>query len=283
MKTNNAHTIIKTAHAIGRVESTDRAERRIATRLLIVLAVVLLAPGLAFGQDANEVIQTADDQMMGDRFYSLSEIKTFRNDRARTSISFETYSMTIDGEIHSLSVYLAPPIMKGNAYLITGDNVWARFGMTGRVREMGKDVLTESADGTDFGFYDLGETSGGLSSLYEARMLEKRVRSEGTSCYKLELIPDTDEDVPYDRLVAFIARDDPRYVRIEYYRDGTILKNMVFLKYQRIDGRLYPFAYVMYSDIRNSRTEVFTEEVEFGSDKVEQDMFTVDYLKNMER
>lgn len=55
----------------------------------------------------------------------------------------------------------------------------------------------------------------------------------------------------------------------------------VILPGPKVGTREYPFAYTMYSDVRNSKTEVRTVEVQFGSLAVTADMFTVDYLQAM--
>lgn len=255
--------------------------RLIAAGCLLAVLIVGLAP--IFASDGESIVREADRQLMGDRYYGKSEIRTYKNGIAGMSITFETYSMHIAGELRSLSVYLAPAIMKGTAYLVAERTVWARFGLTGRVREMGKDALSDSADGTDFGYYDLGETSGGLAALYTARTLSQRVRSEGQWCFEVELTPKVGEKISYDRVVAFIANDSPRYIRIDYYRDGALLKHLTFDEYKRVGFREYPFAYTMFSDTHNSRTEVRTVEVKFDSPDVTADMFTVDYLRSMSR
>ena len=102
-------------------------------------------------------------------------------------------------------------------------------------------------------------------------------------CTEVELVPKDDETISYDRILAYIANDSPRYIRIDYYRDGAILKHLIFDEYKRIGSRFYPFAYTMYSDVQNSRTEVRTVEVKFDSPDVTGDMFTVDYLNALKQ
>ncbi len=228
--------------------------------------------------DGETILREADAQLSGDRYYNKSEIRTYKNGIAGIAMTFETYSMQVDGELRTLSVYTAPAIMKGNAYLVAGGILWARFGLTKRVREMSVDTMSDSADGTDFGYDDLGETSGGLSGLYNSRIIDERVKIEGQRCTEIELMPKDAKKTPYEKVVAYIADNSPRYIRVDYYRNGALLKHLIFDEYKTVGRREYPFTYTMYSDIRNSRTEVRTLEVEFGSSKVAPDMFTVEYL-----
>ena len=113
--------------------------------------------------------------------------------------------------------------------------------------------------GSDFSYYDMGDSGRGIAGDYEARLEDKNASFEGSRCYKIALIPKAGKDVPYEKLTAYISQED----------------------YRRLQDRDYPFRYVMESHVKPTSTEVVTISLEFDSPRVEAGLFTVPYLEQI--
>jgi hypothetical protein len=255
------------------------------TRKPPVLAALLLAAlipaGPAAAEEAAEIVVRADAPFLGSRIYAISTMTITRAGKARPAMELESYSMTAEGRDLSLTVYRAPAKMKGTAYLMIDDDLWVRFASTGRTRKLSSSARKNAAGGSDFSYYDMGDSGHGMAEDYEARLEDDRADVNGIRCYRIVLIPKAGKEIPYEKLTAYISRENHRYLRIDYTQDGAEIKSLVFSDYRRVDGRDYPFRYVMESRVKPSSTEVVTTLVEFDSPRVDEGLFTVPYLEQI--
>ena len=246
----------------------------------LVLSVCLIA-GLCLAlpaQEASEIIRRADDLMTGDRVYSESEMTVFRSGSPGPTMSVLSYTLTAGGEDRSLTVYKGPARMKGTAYLTIGDDLWVRFGSTGRTRKLSSSAKKNSAGGTDFSYSDMGESSQGLSAKYTVAMSDDSAEIDGMACYEITLRPKPGTEGTYERLAAFIGKDDYRYLTVRYFEAGANIKTLVFSDYENYGGKRYPRKMVMESHTKASRTEVVTTRIEFESPRVKDSFFNTTYL-----
>lgn len=251
-------------------------------RLTLSAALAVLAITVAAAADVSVVLDRAERAFSQTSVYSEGDMISYAGDRQRRSYTTESYMLTSGGVTRSLTVFTAPERMRGTAYLSVGDDLWVRFGSTGRVRKLGSSSRRDSAGGTDFSYADMGEGSGGISAAYTATILDERAQYEGEQCYEVELIPREGTDSPYDKLVAYITTRDYRYVAVEYYEDGAHSKTLTLSDYRTVDGVDYPFTVTMRNLARDTHTDIITRAVEFNSDRVTEEMFTPEYLEQME-
>ena len=132
-------------------------------RFLLLCMFLALCGGTVFSVDVGDVIRRAEEPFTLDRVFSVSEMSTYRGDSLDRTMELESYTLTSDGVTKSLVVYTDPIRMRGTAYLTIGNDLWVRFGSTGRVRKLSSSAKTGSAGGSDFSYEDLGEDSGGIS------------------------------------------------------------------------------------------------------------------------
>ena len=247
-------------------------------RTVVIIAVSLFCTSILAADSAREIIDRADEPFRGTKIYSLSEMTVYRSGEARPTLEIEGYSMREDGEELSLSVYLGPARMKGTAYLMIENDLWVRFASTGRVRKLSSSAKKNSAGGTDFSYYDMADSGQGFAEDYTMELDGQDENVQGHRCYRVTLVPEPDSDIPYEKVVCYITREDYRYLQLEYYEDGAHIKTLRFSDYRDVDGRSYPFRYEMESRTQPSRTEVVVKTVKFDSPKVEKSMFSVPYL-----
>jgi outer membrane lipoprotein-sorting protein len=249
-------------------------------RLTGILLVLMIAPA-AFTVDVDAILTEADQAFTQGSIYSTSDMIVSSNGRVRQTMSMESYSLVTGDDTQSLMIFTEPRRMRGTAYLTVDGEIWVRFGSTGRVRKLRAASMRDSAAGSDFSYADMGEGSAGVSANYNARLIEENERYVGTPCYQVELLP-TSDDPPYEKLVACIAHSDNQYRAIGYYEDGALTKTMTLSDYRTVDGVDYPYLVRMQNHAANSQTDIVTHQIFFEDPRVNEGVFTVEYLEAME-
>ena len=249
--------------------------------ILILLSLVLLEPVLG-ADSVREIMDRADKPFLGTQIYTRSEMTVHRSGQARPTLEMESYSMRDGDRELSLSLYLGPARMKGTAYLMIDDDLWVRFASTGRIRKLSSSAKKHSAGGTDFSYYDMADSGQGFTEEYSLQLDDEQAAVDGQRCYRIVLLPEADSDIPYDKVLCYVGREDYRYLQLEYYEDGAHIKTLRFSDYRDVNGRSYPFRYEMESHTHSSRTEVVVKAVEFDSSRVGLEMFSVPYLRRIQ-
>lgn len=250
-------------------------------RTTILILAAVLCNSILTAESARAIVDKADEPFRGTRIYSLSEMTVYRSGEARPTLEIEGYSMREEGKELSLSLYLGPARMKGTAYLMIENDLWVRFASTGRIRKLSSSAKKNSAGGTDFSYYDMADSGQGFGEDYTLKLESENEKIQGQRCYQIALVPEPGSDIPYEKVVCIITREDYRYLELEYYEDGAHIKTLSFSDYRNVNGRNYPFRYEMVSHTQPSRTEVIVKTVEFDSPKVELSMFCVPYLRKI--
>ncbi|MCD6396529.1 MAG: outer membrane lipoprotein-sorting protein [Spirochaetaceae bacterium] len=247
--------------------------------VLCVLLVTVFSLGFLAAQTAQEIVDKADTAFQGNRVYSTSTMTVFKSGKAQPVQKMESYTMEKDGKSYSLSIYTAPRRMKGTANLMIEDDLWVRFGSTGRTRKLSSSAKKNSAGGTDFSYADMGDSGQGLSEKYKP-ILDGEEKVEGQLCYKI-ILKTKEADAPYEKMVVFITKDNYRYIKIDYFESNANIKTMTFYDYRNVDGTDYPFRYIMENHTKPSRTEVDVDIFEIDSTKVKDRLFTTGYLESI--
>ena len=253
---------------------TDRSHAAAVSAVAFLLAIAAATAG---AQTADEVLAQADRIFTLDRVWSRSVMEITRSGRTQAPQEIESYSLTNGDTAMALSVFTSPARVRGTAYLMIGDDLWVRFASTGRVRKLSSSARRNSAAGSDFSYNDMGEGSSSFTDGYDA-VLDGRATVSGHECWRVVLTPQRSNRDGYERLVAYVTTDDPRYLRIEYFDSGARIKTMDLDDFRDVAGIRYPHRISMTSHERDSVTVITTEEIEFDSDRVREEMFAVSYL-----
>jgi hypothetical protein len=250
-------------------------------RSVLIIAVLSVLSNTLPAEDAESIVWKADDLLISPRTYSESEITVYRSDKPRPTMRVETYDMRRADTGHSLTIYTAPAKMRGTAYLTIGDDLWVRFGSTGRVRKLSSSAKKNSAGGTDFSYSDMGESGQGVATKYIAKMGNSNAMCSGSSCWEIHLFPKPNTEGTYEKLVAFIAKENFHYLKIDYYEAGANIKTLFLEDYRAAGEKAYPYRVTMESHVKPSRTEVITTAIQFDSAKVQDSYFTTSYLQRI--
>ncbi len=249
-------------------------------RKSLIIMVVFLVPLALWAQSGDELLRSADDIFDIDQLYQKSTLTVTRNGRTQPVQTMESYYQEVSGESRSLAVFLAPARVKGTAYLTLDNDLWVRFGSTGRIRKLSSSAKKNSAAGSDFTYIDMGEGNDGYSAKYMAESGGTET-IDGMTCRRLVLTPRPGAEDVYEKIVAFIHQDSLRYISLELWEDGAHIKTMDFEDYRTIDGLDYPYIIRMTSRTRDSETVIETEILELNSARVQTNMFSQSYLRNI--
>ncbi len=247
--------------------------------LFSILLFAVFTAVLLSAQTAQEIVNKADAAFQADRVYSTSRMTVYKSGEAQSVQEMESYTMEKDGKSYSLSIYTAPRRMKGTANLMIEDDLWVRFGSTGRTRKLSSSAKKNSAGGSDFSYADMGDSGQGLSVKYNLQLLGEET-VEGEKCYKIEFTG-KDSDAPYEKMLVYITKDTYRYIKIDYFESNANIKTMTFYDYKTVNGTDYPFRYIMENHTKPSRTEVEVGAFEIDSSKVKDRLFTTGYLESI--
>ena len=247
--------------------------------LLGILLLTVFSLGFLAAQTAQEIVNKADAAFQADRVYSTSRMTVYKSGEAQPVQEMESYTMEKGGKTYSLSIYTAPRRMKGTANLMIEDDLWVRFGSTGRTRKLSSSAKKNSAGGTDFSYADMGDGGQGLSEKYIPRLAGEET-IEGEQCFEIELLAQN-SDTPYEKMVVFITKDNYRYIKIDYFESNANVKSMTFYDYKTVNGTDYPFRYIMENHTKPSKTEVVVDIFEIDSSRVKDRFFTTGYLESI--
>jgi hypothetical protein len=249
--------------------------------VFILMFIMTTGVTLFCETDIAAIVRRADSLLRTEKVYSVSEMTVYRAGKPEPTMKVEGYALTRDTVVSSLTIYMAPAKMKGTAYLMIGDDIWIRFGNTGRIRKLSSSAKKNSAGGTDFSYNDMNENSNGLSEKYAIRLLEERVKADNEDCYKVQFTALPGTDAPYEKLIVYITREDARYVEVEYFENNAHIKTLTLSDWRETGGRLYPYLVTMESHTRPTYTEYRIVSIEFDSQLVKEHFFTQTYLKQI--
>jgi outer membrane lipoprotein-sorting protein len=247
--------------------------------ILSLFLLTVLALGFLVAQTAQDIVDKADAAFQGDRVYSTSRMTIYKAGEAQPMQEIESYTMEKGGKTYSLSIYIAPRRMKGTANLMIEDDLWVRFGSTGRTRKLSSSAKKNSAGGSDFSYADMGDGGQGLSEKYTPRLTGEET-VEGEQCFKIELLAQN-SDAPYEKMIVYITKDKYRYISIDYFESNANIKTMTFYDYKTVNGTDYPFRYIMENHTKPSVTEVEVDIFEINSSRVQDRFFTTGYLESI--
>ena len=192
--------------------------RQITQIVVLCLLILFVIPGIiqAQGLDAETILKKTDEVEGYDSSFSeMQQVITTSSGQKRT-LAIRGWAVN-NGE-KQLSEYLSPADIKGQKILMTedGDNIWMFNPETRRTRKLGSHMKKKKVMGSDFTYED--QAGGKLIEKYTGVVLNEE-EQEGVECYVMELTP-TPKGPSYDKVIAWIGKDDFVTRRIDFYQNG---------------------------------------------------------------
>ncbi|MBN2535589.1 MAG: outer membrane lipoprotein-sorting protein [Spirochaetales bacterium] len=210
------------------------------------------------GETAFSIIKKAEEKNKSET--SKTEISMLIYPDMDMKDDFRTYRVLAysKGEDNSYMEFLSPRSIKGLRILSRGDDKWAYFASTGRVRKIAGKSRKESVQGVggDFSYEDLGGNN--FTEKYDFSIVKS---DAGT--WTLEGLPG-EKDSIYSKILVIISKESYLMSKIEYYteEDGHY-KDLIMGEVRKMDGREVCTKMAMINHVKRSMTVVITHAVRY--------------------
>ena len=191
-------------------------------RAITVLAVLsfMVLPGFTQAQDALEIIKKVDQKMRGNYSYQEMEMKIVRPDWER-AVTMKSWSK---GTAYALILITSPAKEKGQVFLKRDTEMWNWVPSIERMIKIPPSMMMQSWMGSDFTNDDLVRESSIVIDYEHNYMGEEDIN--GTTCWKLELIPKPEAPVVWGKIIAWIDKEYNQ-LKVEYYDEDEYLVNIM--------------------------------------------------------
>ena len=239
---------------------------------IILSATMLLSVSLA-AQDPKEIMREVEQNMRGDASYNEMSMKIERP-RYTREISMRSWAL---GDDYSLVYVTAPARDEGTAFLKRGNEIWNYQPNIDRTVKMPPSMMSQSWMGSDFTNDDLVNASS-LVDDYTHELLGEE-ETDGHLCYVIELTPNPDNPVVYEKSIHYISKEHVLPVRSENYDERDNLVNTIYFReFSTMGGRTIPaIMEVVPAGKDNQRTVITTHKADYDID-ISEDFFSTQNL-----
>ncbi len=228
---------------------------------LILISIVILA-GSAAAQDAAPILRLSDQaEGYASSYSQMRQIITTSSGQERTLV---IKGWAVDNGEHQLAEYLAPADIRGQKILMRdeGDNIWMLNPETKRTRKLGSHMKKKKVMGSDFTYED---QSGGKNSKKFKGRVTGNEEMGGSACHVLELIP-TPDGPSYEKVVAWVGKDDHITRRVDFYQNGKPFKRLISEDIRSVGNKQVPHKITMLNLEDGTQTVNIIDEISFDVD-----------------
>jgi len=211
---------------------------------------------------AGQILHTIDDIMIPENS-KMTVVQTIETSGGGTR-NFTYVGYSTDSNEKSIIRYEKPIRVKDQAWLMlnNGDDIWAYFPRTRRIRKLASHARKNKLMGSDFTFEDIGS-----GTRYEDEYTPKRLPDKklgDIDCKVIELTPKPDKDPSYKKLICYVRPGDLYPIRIDYYEKVDQLTKILNLDDIRdIEGRPTSMHMVMHNQEDGSQTSMTIKKVTY--------------------
>ncbi|MGB3340059.1 MAG: outer membrane lipoprotein-sorting protein [bacterium] len=263
-----------TEHYLIRVPGCQRIRGAELISPIIRLAIVLHALcSLLFALSGEEVIKKVDENtVVGSISYSAKMVISFGG-----KIREKEFKGFVQGEERAYMEFTAPARDKGTRFLKINDEMWIYIPSVEKATKIAGHMLRQSMMGSDFSYDDVVENEK-LLELYEVELVGSDSVNDRKT-YKLQLTAKVDE-VNYFFRTVWVDKETYIPVKTELYaKSGKLMKEVMVVDFQKIDGYNYPTRIIMVNKLRkDTYTELFLEQIQLDA-IVPKKVFTKAYLE----
>ncbi|MBU0509153.1 outer membrane lipoprotein-sorting protein [bacterium] len=213
--------------------------------------------------------------MRGTTAYSEMTMTVVRPDWSR-EVTMKSWSKGYD---YSLILITAPARDQGSTFLKRKNEVWNWVPAVEKVIKIPPSMMMQSWMGSDFTNDDLVKESSIVHDYTHA--IAGDTVLAGRECWKIEMVPNPDAAVVWDKVFLWITKKDELELLAEYYDEqGELINTMILSDIKDLGGRVIPTIFRMIpADKPNQYTEIVYHSAEW--DKPLDDSFFSE--QNMKR
>jgi len=193
-----------------------------STLLLSSVSVTILTGPRVEAQEAKEIITKADAKSRGQYLEQEMRMTITRPEWERT-LTMKTWSK---GNEYSIVLITAPAKEKGQVFLKREKEMWSWVPSIERLIKISPSMMMQSWMGSDFTNDDLVKESSIINDYTHSLLGNDEL--DGTSCWKIQLIPKPDAPVVWGKVISWVDKNYNQR-KIEYYDEEGALKNTMYL------------------------------------------------------
>jgi hypothetical protein len=239
----------------------------------------LLINAAASAQDAHQIVGQSQDRA---RAKSQRYEGTLEMIGSSSNVSLKRWSYERIGSFGSSKAILrftTPPELKGLALLIVNhpnraSDQWMWTPAIERERRIALQDRSTRFFGTDFSFEDLEERD---INLFDYKMLGQEP-VDGEACWKIESKPKESRSSQYTSSVLWIRKDNFVMAQIENFSNSKLVRRIHYGDLEKVDGIWTPRTVEVFDAIRNSRTVLKIEKLQYNAPMKDED-FSIEALR----
>lgn len=230
--------------------------------LIIILSCAAFVAGIttaSFSLTGREVIDKSD-ALKEPNTAESSVVMLIRKGGAVMDKEFRIFSKKYGENDRVLISFTRPTQIKllTHAYKKKEDDQWLMLS-SGRIKRIAQSDKDKSFVNSHFWFEDLSSRD---INDYNYNLLGD-AKAVGVDCYRVESVRKAGAKV-YDKTVLYARKSDCFIVRVDFYRNGRLLKHLENHNIKTVDGIITPFKVVMAMDDATGDTELNIKSVRYN-------------------
>ncbi len=230
------------------------------------------------GQDATEIVKTADARMRGKTSQALITIQTVRPGWTR-EMKVKTW---MKGTDLAMILIQSPANERGIVYLKRRKEVWNWLPSLEKIIKLPPSMMSQSWMGTDFTNDDLVKESSIVFD-YTHQLIGDTVIAE-RDCYQVRMLPKPEAAVVWGQLIVCIDKKDYLELHTRFYdEEGTMVNSMNAYDIKKMDNRTIPTRFEMIPADKPGRKTVMIYEQVFYDRPMDDGFFTTEQMKQVNK
>jgi len=234
-------------------------------RIVLGVAVLLVASRVAFAQDARAIVEEVQKRTfsMSQRYEGTLKVVNERSKVSEKRWTFERIGS--HGDSKSMLRFTAPAEVKGVALLIVNhsdrsSDQWMWTPAVGRERRIALQDRSQRFFGTDFSFEDLEERD---TDQFDYRLLGEETL-DGAACWKVESRPREKKVSQYTHSHVWVRKDNYVVAQIENFKKTELVRKAKYSNIQRVQNIWTAHTIEMFDVKENSRTILAFEKLQYN-------------------
>lgn len=225
----------------------------------ITLTLILFTVTL-FGQNAKEIVQKANDLVLGKTSQGINTMILVRPDWQR-EVSMKVWSKGID---YYMILITAPAREKGQVFMKRKNEMWNWVPSINKMIKIPPSMMAQSWMGSDFTNDDLLKESSIVIDYNHKIIGQDSIDKH--DCYKIELIPKPEAAVVWGKVILWIDKDNYYQLKAEYYDEiGELINTQSGSDLKKLGDRTIPSKLTMIpADKEGNKTILKLIDMEFN-------------------